>query len=71
MNELEQELRQWLAQQFVTSENIGAVRRRLFVPWSSRWNAIVRDATAERENIYPKGLGDVKGVVTDPFVSPI
>lgn len=50
MNELEQELCHWLDQQPVTSENIGALRRMCFVPWDSRWNAIVREQTAVREN---------------------
>ena len=26
--------------------SIGTVRRALFVPWNSKWNAIVRDVTA-------------------------
>ncbi len=28
---------------------IGNVRRFLFVPWNSRWNAFVRDITAKLE----------------------
>ena len=28
---------------------IGSVRRALFVPWTSRWNAFVRAATARME----------------------
>jgi hypothetical protein len=45
------ELCAWLDEQNITSENIGQIRRQLFVPWSSEWNAIVRDETASRENI--------------------
>ena len=33
----------------VNSKNIGKIRRFLFVPWSSRWNAFVRDITARLE----------------------
>ena len=33
----------------VKSLHIGDVRRFLFVPWTSRWNAIVRDVTASLE----------------------
>ena len=33
----------------ITSKNIGAVRRFLFVPWNSWWNAFVRDITAKYE----------------------
>jgi hypothetical protein len=41
----------------ITSENIGFIRRELFVPWNSAWNGIVRDETAKREN---KGAPQVK-----------
>lgn len=47
---LEQELKIWLDTQKITSENIGSIRRSLFVPWDSKWNGIVRDETAQREN---------------------
>ena len=50
MNELVNELKCWLDQQTITSENIGDIRRRCFVPWSSSWNGIVREETALREN---------------------
>lgn len=43
------ELRRWLDEQTITSENIGEIRRRCFMPWGSAWNALVRDETAERE----------------------
>jgi hypothetical protein len=33
----------------VTPNNIGKIRRFLFVPWSSWWNAWVRDVTAKME----------------------
>ena len=47
---LELELYRWLDEKAITSENIGDIRRRLFMPWSSQWNSLVRDETAEREN---------------------
>ena len=57
------ELRRWLDEQTVTSDNIGEIRRRCFMPWASEWNALVRAETAEREkspnSIYwpiPPGL---------------
>lgn len=31
---------------------IGTLRRALFVPWDSRWNAWVRDATAKLEGTW-------------------
>lgn len=33
----------------VTSENIGDIRRSLFLPFDSAWNGLVRDETAKRE----------------------
>lgn len=33
----------------ITSENIGDLRRSLFLPWDSSWNSLVRDETARRE----------------------
>lgn len=47
--DLIQELREYLDLQPITCENIGAIRRRLLVPWESAWNGIVRDETAKRE----------------------
>lgn len=44
------ELRHWLDRQVITSETIGSICRQLFVPWDSKWNGIVRDETAAREN---------------------
>lgn len=44
------ELRAWLDTVAITSDNIGDIRRSLFFPWDSKWNAAVRDETAEREN---------------------
>lgn len=43
------ELRVWLDHQVINSDNIGAIRRRCFVPWDSAWNELVRNETAERE----------------------
>ncbi len=34
----------------ITSENIGSVRRSLFLPFDCEWNGVVRDETAAREN---------------------
>lgn len=53
-SQFERELNAWLDTQAVTSKNIGAIRALLKVPWSSRWNAIVRDQTAARENKPPQ-----------------
>lgn len=50
---LEAELKRWLDEQSITSDNIGAIRARLTMPWTSRWNAIVRDETAKREQGKP------------------
>lgn len=46
---LQEELCAWLDKQTITSENIGQIRRACFMPWDSKWNAIVRDETAARE----------------------
>lgn len=34
----------------ITSENIGNIRQQLMMPFSTEWNAWVRDETAAREN---------------------
>jgi hypothetical protein len=57
---LKNELIIWLDQQTITSENIGDIRRSLFVPWSSEWNSIVRDETASRENKSPNDRGQAR-----------
>lgn len=31
---------------------VGRLRRTLFVPWDSRWNAFVRDITAKLEGTW-------------------
>ena len=31
----------------LSNKSIGRLRRFLFVPWDSRWNALVRDLTAK------------------------
>ncbi len=46
---MQKELIDWLDSQYVTSDNIGEIRRACSVPWDSDWNAIVRDETAKRE----------------------
>jgi len=47
---LETELKNYLSSIKVTSDNIGDIRRSLFVPWNSKWNGLVRDVSAELEN---------------------
>ena len=64
LHDLHDELCAWLDQQVITADNIGDIRRRLFVPWSSEWNAIVREETADRE-----GRQLVKG--PSPFAATI
>ena len=44
------ELRAYLNSLIITSDNIGDIRRSLFMPWKCEWNALVRDETAKREN---------------------
>lgn len=46
---LQHELRLYLDALAIDGDNIGEIRRRLFVPWDSAWNGIVRDETAMRE----------------------
>ena len=43
------ELRAYLDTLTITGDNIGDIRRSLFVPWESAWNGWVRDETAARE----------------------
>jgi hypothetical protein len=40
----------------ITPDNIGDIRRGLFMPWESAWNAYVRDETAKRERAVPGGV---------------
>ncbi len=47
---LEEELKLYLQGIKITSNDIGDIRRRLFVPWDSKWNGLVRILTAELEN---------------------
>jgi len=47
---IEQEMRDYINAQKITSENIGDIRRSLFMPFDSEWNGLVRDLTAEKEN---------------------
>lgn len=46
---MKQELSTYLDTLEITSENVGDIRRSIFVPWDSEWNALVRDETAKRE----------------------
>jgi hypothetical protein len=47
--EMLRELRVYLDTQHIDGDNIGSLRRALFVPWQSQWNGWVRDETASRE----------------------
>jgi hypothetical protein len=47
---LKQELIAYLDSISITSENIGDIRQSLMLPWTSEWNATIRDETAAREN---------------------
>lgn len=58
--ELKEELRHWLKSQSINGENIGDIRRSLFVPWDSKWNGIVRDETAAREMEQPSPVEQAK-----------
>ena len=50
MKDAQQKLIEELDKLEITSENIGEVRRRFFLPFDCEWNGIVRDLTARREN---------------------
>lgn len=47
------ELRTYLDGLTITGDNIGDIRRSLFMPFDSAWNGIVRDETAKREQATP------------------
>ena len=68
-NELKKELRSYLDQTLITSENIGDIRRFLFFPWDSAWNGVVRDETAAREN--KPALNDCLKCKSRPALNPI
>ena len=44
----------------INSDNIGGIRRSLFLPVDCVWNAMVRELTAERENKPPRHRDDVQ-----------
>lgn len=48
--DLRRELRVYLDTLSIDGDNIGAIRRSLFLPWKSQWNGWVRDETASRES---------------------
>lgn len=48
------EMRAWLDTQNINGSTIGEIRRRLFMPFDSEWNGIVRDETAAREKPTPE-----------------
>lgn len=58
MPETAPELRVYLDTLDITSENIGEIRRSLFKDYMNGWNALVREMTAERENLK-RAVGQV------------
>ena len=56
MQDLQDELTNYLDTLIITSENIGEIRRSCFMPFDSSWNMFVREATAARENKPIKDL---------------
>jgi hypothetical protein len=52
---LREELGTYLDGLVITGDTIGDIRRRLFMPWDSAWNAYVRDETAKRERTATPG----------------
>lgn len=43
------EMQAYLGRLTITGDNIGDIRRSLFMPFDSSWNGLVRDETAKRE----------------------
>lgn len=58
---LKRELEKHLDGLTITGDNIGDVRRSLFMPWDSAWNGVVRDETAKRERPAPPASADELG----------
>lgn len=58
---LKRELEAYLDGLTITGDNIGDIRRSLFMPWKSVWNGIVRDETAKREQPAPPASADELG----------
>lgn len=54
---MKKELAAHVAKLVITSDNIGDIRRSLFMPFSCDWNGWVRELTAERENCEAGGGG--------------
>jgi len=52
--DLRGELVAWLAKQQVIPKNMGEIREACMVPWDSKWNSIVMEATAAVEKIQPQ-----------------
>jgi hypothetical protein len=50
IEDLQDELKNYLNTQIITSDNIGDIRRNCFMPWDSSWNMFIRDETAKRES---------------------
>lgn len=48
------EMQAYLDTLTITGDNIGDIRRSLFMPFDSAWNGLVRDETAEREGLLPQ-----------------
>ncbi len=55
LDQLGVRLRGYLDGLTITSNNIGDIRRSLFLPFDCEWNRIVRDETAKRENYLKRG----------------
>lgn len=49
--------------QVINSDNIGDIRRSLFLPINCQWNDIVREETAARENKPPRHPDDVQAAI--------
>lgn len=65
--DLRGELFSWLAKQEVTSKNIGKIRESCMVPWDSKWNSMVLDATAAVEQV---ATSQQEGPTPAPGASP-
>ena len=58
MNEMIDQLCQWLNSQTINGDTIGNIRRQCFMPFDCAWNGIVRDETAKREVSIPPASAD-------------
>lgn len=58
------QLRHYLDSKTIDRDNIGAFRERLFMPFNTVWNSIVRDETAKREVPPVASRQDVDRILT-------